>query len=89
MAAAVGFLIQAAFQGALALGAPLGSASWGGAYEGQLPMGLRFASGVAVCVLVLFALIVLGVEGFGASTDVRLPEVGNMGAGRPYVCGSA
>jgi hypothetical protein len=60
MAAAGGFLMQAAFQAALALGAPLGSASWGGAYQGQLPTGLRIASGVAVCVYVLFALIVLG-----------------------------
>jgi len=64
VAAAGGFLVQAAFQAALALGAPLGSASWGGAYEGQLPTGLRTASGVAVCVYVLFALIVLGRGGF-------------------------
>ena len=64
VAAAAGFLIQAAFQAALALGAPLGSASWGGAYEGQLPMGLRIASGVAVGVYVLFALIVVGRAGF-------------------------
>jgi len=64
VAAAVGFLLQAAFQAALALGAPLGSASWGGAYEGHLPMSLRIASGVAVCVYVLFALIVLGRGGF-------------------------
>ena len=64
VAAAAGFLLQAAFQGALALGAPLGSASWGGVYEGELPMGLRIASGVAVGVYVLFALIVLGRGGF-------------------------
>ena len=63
-AAAAGFLIQAAFQAALALGAPLGSASWGGIYEGQLPMGLRIASGVAVGVFVLAALIVVGRAGF-------------------------
>ena len=62
--AAGGFLLQAAFQAALALGAPLGSASWGGAYEGQLPTSLRIASGVAACVYVLFALIVLGRGGF-------------------------
>jgi hypothetical protein len=62
VAAAVGFLIQAA----LALGAPLGSASWGGTYEGQLPMGLRIASGVAVGVFMLAALIVLGRGGSGA-----------------------
>jgi hypothetical protein len=64
MAAAVGFLVIAAFQVALALGAPLGRAAWGGAYEGQLPMGLRIASGVAAGVWVLAALIVLGRAGF-------------------------
>ena len=62
--AAAGFLVQAAFQGAIALGAPLGSASWGGAYEGQLPVGLRIASGIAVGVYVLAALIVVGRAGF-------------------------
>ena len=31
VAAVAGFLLQAAFQAAIALGAPLGSASWGGA----------------------------------------------------------
>jgi hypothetical protein len=66
VAAAVGFLVQAAFQAAIALGAPLGSASWGGAYEGQLPLGLRIASGVAVGVYVLAALIVLGRGGVRA-----------------------
>ncbi|MBD0328074.1 MAG: hypothetical protein ICV68_16740 [Pyrinomonadaceae bacterium] len=64
VAAGAGFLVQAAFQAALALGAPLGAAAWGGAYEGQLPMGLRIASGVAVFVYVLFALIVVGRGGF-------------------------
>ena len=62
--AAIGFLVIAVFQLALALGAPLGRAAWGGAYEGQLPMGLRIASGVAVAVWVLAALIVLGRAGF-------------------------
>jgi hypothetical protein len=62
--AAAGFLLQAAFQAAIALGAPLGSASWGGAYEGQLHTGLRIASGLAVAVYVLFALIMLGRAGF-------------------------
>jgi hypothetical protein len=61
--AAVAFLVIAAFQFSLALGAPLGRAAWGGAYGGQLPMGLRIASGVAVGVWVLAALIVLGRAG--------------------------
>ena len=64
IAAAVGFLVIAAFQLALALGAPLGRAAWGGAYEGQLPIGLRIASGVAVAVWVFAALIVVGRAGF-------------------------
>jgi hypothetical protein len=64
MAAAVGFLGIASFQAAIALGAPFGRASWGGAYDGQLPVGLRVASGVAVGVYILAALIVLGRGGF-------------------------
>jgi hypothetical protein len=64
MAAAVGFLVIAAFQLALALGAPLGRAAMGGFYEGQLPMGLRIASGVGIVFLLLAALIVLGRAGF-------------------------
>ena len=64
MAAAAGFLAMAAYQAAIALGAPLGGASWGGAYDGQLPIGLRIASGAAVGVYVLAALIVLGRGGF-------------------------
>jgi hypothetical protein len=64
MAAAVGFLLIAAFQVALALGAPLGGAAWGGAHAEQLPMGLRIASGVAVAVWVLAAMVVLGRAGF-------------------------
>ncbi len=70
MAAAICFLVIAAFQVALVLGAPLGRAAWGGAYDEQLPMGLRIASGVAAGVWVLAALIVLGRAGFRV---VRLP----------------
>jgi hypothetical protein len=54
----------AAFEAALALGAPLGRAAMGGFYEQQLPMGLRIVSGVAVGVWVLAVLIVLGRAGF-------------------------
>jgi hypothetical protein len=64
--AAVGFLRIAAFQAATALG-PAWARLVGGVYAGQLPMGLRIASGVAVDVYVLAALIVFwGVGGFGA-----------------------
>ena len=101
VAAAVGFLLQAAFLAAIALGAPLGSASWGGAYDGQLPMGLRIASGVAVGVYVLFALIVLGRAGFrgvplpngilrwGTLVLAGLMFLGPLRTSRPRADGSA
>lgn len=63
--AAVGFFGIAAFQVALAMGAPFGPASWGGRHPRTLPAGLRIASVVAAVVWVLAALIVLargGVE---------------------------
>jgi hypothetical protein len=63
VAAAVGFLTIAAFQAALALGAPLGRAAWGGTHT-QLPTGLRVASAIAFGVWTLAALIVLGRAGF-------------------------
>ena len=47
------------FQVALALGAPLGYAAWGGRHPGVLPMRLRIAS--AVTALVLYPLIILAV----------------------------
>jgi hypothetical protein len=65
--AAVGFLAIAAFQVALALGTPLGRASWGGRHLGRLPVGLRLASAAAVAVWVLAAMVVLARSGFGLS----------------------
>ena len=58
--AAVGLGVVAAFQLFIALGAPVGRASWGGAHEGVLPTSLRVASACAVVVWTLAALIVLG-----------------------------
>jgi hypothetical protein len=66
VAAAVGFLTIAVFQAALALGAPLGRAAWGGTHP-QAPTGLRVASAVAFGVWALAALIVLGRAGFHLS----------------------
>ena len=54
---------MAVFQAALALGAPLGAAAWGGA-EAQIPAGLRIASGVAAALWGLAALVILGRGGF-------------------------
>jgi hypothetical protein len=64
--ASVGCLGIAAFQVALAAGAPLGRAGWGGAHE-RLPRNLRVASAAAAVVWVLAALIVLAGAEFEAS----------------------
>jgi hypothetical protein len=64
--ATVGFLAIAAFELALALGAPLGHAAWGGTHA-NLSLGLRVASAFAVGIWGLAALIVAGPAGFQAS----------------------
>lgn len=69
LAAAAGFLVIAAFQAALALGAPLGRAAWGGAHE-RLPTHLRIGSTVAILIWLLAALIVLARGGLAV---VQLP----------------
>jgi hypothetical protein len=63
LAAATGFAIIAVFQVALAAGAPLGRAAWGGTHPAQLPVGLRVGSAIAVGVWALAALIVLARAG--------------------------
>jgi hypothetical protein len=63
VAAAIGFIGLAIFQLALALGAPLGRAAWGG-YQTHLSTGLRVASGVAVVFWSLMALMVLRRGGY-------------------------
>jgi hypothetical protein len=67
--AAAGFLVIAVFQFALAVGAPLGRAAWGGANE-RLPKRLRIGSAVAVAIWLFAALIVLA---RGGSPVVPLP----------------
>ena len=65
--AAAGFGLLAAFQLAIALGAPFGRASWGGSHPAEPPIEFRIASGVAVGVYVLAALIILGRGGVAIS----------------------
>ncbi len=55
----IGFLVLAAFQAAIAFGAPVGKAAWGGRYPGVLPRNLRIASAVSVVVYLFAALVVL------------------------------
>jgi hypothetical protein len=62
-AGAIGFLGIAGFQAALALGAPLGAAAWGGA-DSQIPASLRIASGIAAAMWGLAAVVILGRGGF-------------------------
>jgi hypothetical protein len=64
--AAAGFLLIAAFQAALALGAPLGQAAWGG-QQARLPTRFRIGSAVAVAIWIFAALILLGRAGFEIS----------------------
>jgi hypothetical protein len=65
IAAAIGLGFVAAFQLAIALGAPLGPGSWGGTHEGVLPPNLRIASAVAAPLWAFAALVVLGRAGLG------------------------
>jgi hypothetical protein len=60
--AAIGFLVIAVFQAALALGAPLGRAAWGGA-TAVLPSRLRISSAVAFVAWLIAPVIVLGRAG--------------------------
>ena len=69
--AAIGFLGIAAFQAALALGAPLGRAAWGGKSR-ELPANLRRASAVAVVIWLFAAIVILGRAGIEI---VPLPDV--------------
>lgn len=70
VAGAVGFAAIAAFQAALAMGAPLGEAAWGGT-QSQIPNGLRIASAAAVALWALAALVILGRAGFHVSPFPR------------------
>ena len=62
MIVAIGFVLLAAFQVALALGAPWGRAAWGGAHV-RLPRGFRIASGFAAAFWILASLVVLARAG--------------------------
>ena len=67
----------AAFQLALALGAPWGAAAWGGQNPGVLPQPLRIASGVAA-VIVYPLIIALVLGSAGVIDDGWLPVDGTV-----------
>ena len=69
--AAAGFLVIAAFQFALARGAPLGRAAYGGR-NAELSPALRRASAGAVVIWLLAAVVILGA---GRVLAVPLPDV--------------
>lgn len=54
---------MAAFQAALALGAPLGEHVLGGRFDGRLPLRLRVFSGIAAVILVGAAIVILARAG--------------------------
>jgi hypothetical protein len=64
-AAVIGLAGIVLFQLAIALGAPVGRAAWGGTHTGSLPRELRVASAVAVLVWSGAAMLVLRRAGFG------------------------
>lgn len=64
--AAVGLVGVALFQLAIAAGAPLGRASWGGTHADTLPTRLRVISAVAVVFWGYSALVVLRRGGVGS-----------------------
>ncbi|WP_375387833.1 hypothetical protein [uncultured Amnibacterium sp.] len=70
VAAIGGVLALAGFQVALAAGAPLGRAAWGGTHPGVLPVELRAASGVSAGVWILGASVVAARAGFGPGGGV-------------------
>jgi hypothetical protein len=70
--AAIGFSVIVVFQAALAAGAALGHAAWGGA-EAELTTGQRIGSGIAVVLWTMAAVIVLGRAGaWGRATPTRV-----------------
>jgi hypothetical protein len=74
--AAGGFILVAGFQVALALGAPLGRAAWGGARD-RLPKGLRIASGFAAVIWIVAAIVVLARAGYqGSPLSLEVPAWG-------------
>ena len=75
IAAAIGFLAIAVFQAALALGAPLGRAAWGGA-SATLPSRLRRASAVSVVIWLAAAIVILGRVGIGVPLPVSVTSIG-------------
>jgi hypothetical protein len=84
VAASVLFVSMAAFQVALALGAPLGAHVLGGRYPDTLPDRIRVLSAVAAAILVASAIIVLtraGVIGWPAGAAGLLPPAAWIIAG--------
>lgn len=63
LVAAIIFLGVAAYQVALALGAPWAEHAWGGSQQAELTTGWRIATAVAAVSLVWMALTVLSVSG--------------------------
>ena len=96
---AAGLIVLAIFQAAIALGAPVGKAAWGGRNPGVLPRNLRIGSAVSVVIYLFAALIVLDRAGvplidlpdtlsfYGTWALVALLTIGavvNLASSSPY-----
>lgn len=66
----------AAFQLALALGAPWGRFAWGGQHERELPRSFRIGSAVSIALYAVFAVLVLDRAGL---VDVLPDTVSRVG----------
>lgn len=87
VAATAGLAVIAAFQVALAAGAPWGRAAWGGQHSGRLPARLRTASGVAAGVWALAATAVAMEIGWATWTMAGLLALGtvmNLASSSPW-----
>ncbi|MBM7775058.1 hypothetical protein JOD54_005262 [Actinokineospora baliensis] len=67
--------VVSAFQIALAAGAPWGRAAWGG-QAAELPTGLRVASGVAVLLWAVAAVVLLRRGGFEVPVSTKVARIG-------------
>lgn len=76
MLACVVLAALAAFQLALALGAPWGRFAWGGQHERELPRSFRIGSAVSIALYAVFAALVLDRAGL---VDVLPDTVSRVG----------
>lgn len=76
MLACVVLAALAAFQAALALGAPWGRFAWGGQHERELPRSLRIGSAASIALYGAFAVLLLDRAGLVEALPDTVSRVG-------------